>query len=512
MKSNQMSSKILSWLLLVVSLFTLTTVSFSQTKPVKGTWVTLTYQDVRFKYMNPEHINCLSPEFWEKKLIEQAEMGIEYIIIMAIANERKSFYPSDFMEPAFPKGQKSPVEAIMETADRLNMKVFMSCGWAVNGDDNLQDPEIREIQQKIMVEVSEKLKHHPSFFGWYLPVEDHVRPYLSDRAVEAVNTLTDKARNVTPGKQILISPYGLCYADMNSKIFADQIKKLKVDIIAYQDEVGCVPEPMPMKRMKEHFTILGKIHQETNIRFWANVESFTWERETNSRSSALIPAAFPRYLSQMTGVTLAGVEEVVSFTTYSMFDQPGSEIPIGQPCYSAKAYQDYMDWLSGKGRWTLLEATFKGGIMHDGVNKKIKSYVANQNVHLLTDKQLGQETTADQSWVDFGNKRMEVVIDLGKDTKIKSLAARFLHYRKESIALPSFVHFYISKNDKKYIKVKTIEMEATVNDLHDCWIDIAWTDDMDVTARYIKVEADSRNHSKIYCDEILVNPDYKIEK
>jgi len=495
--------------LIFLALFALTTFTFSQTKPVKGTWVNLTYQDVRNKYMNPAHLDYLSAGFWEKKLVEQTEMGIEYIVILAIANERKSFYPSEFMEPAYPKGQKSPVEAIMETADRLHLKVFMSCGWAIDQDDDLRKPEIREIQQKIMTEAAEKFKHHRSFFGWYLPVEDSFEPYLSDHAVDAVNTLTAKARSLTPGKQIMISPYGLCFADVNSKIFADQIKKLKVDIIAYQDEVGCVREPMPMKRMKEHFTVLGKIHRETNIRFWGNVESFTWEKGDNSRSSALIPSAFPRYLSQIVGVTLAGVEEVVSFATCGIFDQPGSEIPIGQPCNSAQAYQDYMDWRAGKGRWQLLEATFKGEVAHEGVNKKIKSIGADKNVHQLIDQKLGQETTADKSWVDFGNERMDVVIDLGKETKISTLAGRFLHFRKESIALPSLVHFYISKDDQKYIRVKTIIMEATMNDLHDCWIDIAWADNIDATARYIKVEADSRKNSKIFCDEILVNPNYK---
>ena len=158
--------------LVFLALFALSASAFSQTKPVKGTWVNLTYQDVRNKYMNPAHIDYLSAGFWEKKLIEQAGMGVEYIIILAIANEGKSFYPSGFMEPAYPKGQKSPVEAIMETADRLNMKVFMSSGWAVDQDDDLRKPEIREIQQKIMNEAAEKFRHHPSFFGWYLPVED----------------------------------------------------------------------------------------------------------------------------------------------------------------------------------------------------------------------------------------------------------------------------------------------------------------------------------------------------
>lgn len=491
---------------LFLALFVLATSLAAQTKPVKGTWVNLPYQDVRNKYMNPAHVDYMSPDFWEKKLIEQAEMGIEYIVIMAVANEQKSFYPSDFMELAYPAGAKSPVEAIMETADKHNMKVFMSCGWAIDQDDDLRKPEIREIQQRIMTETANKFKHHKSFFGWYLPVEDSFEPYLSDHAVDAVNTLTAKARSLTPGKQIMVSPYGFCNADMKNPKFAAQIKRLTVDIIAYQDEVGCVREPMPMKRMKEHFTILGQIHKETNIKFWANVESFTWEKGDNDRESALIPGAFARYLSQIVGVSKAGAEEVISFSTYGIYDKPASEMPIGQPYYSNKAYQDYMDWRNGFGRWSLLEATFKGDVNHIAVGKKVTSAPSVKDVKLLVDKKLGEETTADKEWVDFGAERMEVVIDLGNTTSINTLAARFMNFRKENISLPSLVHFYVSSNNKDFERVETVIVDKTINDLHDCWVDIALADDLKVIGRYIKIEADNRDGGRILCDEILVNP------
>lgn len=478
----------------------------AQIKPVNGTWINLSYQDGRNKYMNPAHVEYKSAQFWEKKITELSEFGIEYIVIMAVANEQKSFYPSDFMEPDYRMGEKSPVEAILETAEKHDMKVFMSSGWAINQDDDLSIPVIKETQEKIMVETATKFKHRKSFFGWYLPVEDAFEPYLSDHAVKAVNALSDKARDLTPGKKIMISPYGICYADIDSKKFEEQILKLKVDIIAYQDEIGCVREPMPMKRMKENFAKLGQIHKKTPIQFWANIESFTWEKEDNNRESALIPAAFPRYLSQMTGVSLAGAKEIISFSVFGIFDKPNSEIPIGQPCYSAKAYQDYMDWKMGKGRWKFLEATFQGEINHDGVHKKVTSREHIRSINQLTDSELGHETVEDKEWVNFGKKQMDIVIDLGKETKVNTLAGRFLHYRKQSVALPSFVHFYLSKDNKEFIRINSIEMEATKNDRFDCWIDIAITENIDSYARYIKIEADNRDNNKIYCDEIFVNP------
>ena len=45
---------------------------------------------------------------------------------------------------------------------------------------------------------------------------------------------------MTPGKKTLISPYGIGLSEFDHPDFEKQMAKLKVDIIAYQDEVGCV--------------------------------------------------------------------------------------------------------------------------------------------------------------------------------------------------------------------------------------------------------------------------------
>lgn len=59
--------------------------------PVKGTWINLVYQDVRNKYTNPVHIDNTNPELWRQKVKELSEMGIEYLVFMAVANEGKAF-------------------------------------------------------------------------------------------------------------------------------------------------------------------------------------------------------------------------------------------------------------------------------------------------------------------------------------------------------------------------------------------------------------------------------------
>ncbi len=478
-------------------------------KPLKGTWLNLPYQDVRNTYMNPAHVDCLAPAFWKTKIEEYAQMGLRYLVLMAVANDGKAFYPSSFMPAAYPAGQQSPVEAIMDAADQYGMHVFMSCGWAENQDDNIRDPKIKSLQQRIMQETAALFATNKSFYGWYLPVEDSMEPILSDEAVHAANTLTSIAKNLTPGKKVMISPYGVCYAALEDPKFAQQIKKLNVDIIAYQDEVGCVREPMPLPRVRENFKKLGKIHEGTGIEFWSNIESFTWQNEDNSRESALIPAAFPRYLSQLVAASLAGAKNVISFSVYGIIDDANSIMPIGQPIESAQAFIDFTDWKQRKGRWPLLEATFKGDVMHYaiGADIKVEGNLAKSVISdKLTDGKLGEEHTDDLNWVDFGNQNMGVILDLKKQLPINLLAARFLHYRPAGILLPAAVHFYVSKDGKQFNHLQTINLSASKNDKYDCWIDIASTAKLKTKGRYVKVVAEREANFRIVCDEILVNP------
>lgn len=113
--------------------------------------------------------------------------------------------------------------------------------------------------------------------------------------MNAVNALTEQARRLTPNKKILISPYGMVDSDFDDPEYERRLSRLKVDVITYQDEVGCVREKFPLVRLKENWQKLRTIHDKLNIALWANCETFTWEDELNDRTSALIPAAIHAY-------------------------------------------------------------------------------------------------------------------------------------------------------------------------------------------------------------------------
>jgi hypothetical protein len=483
------------------------------TKPVSGTFINFVYQDERNKYMNPAGVDETSPELWRLKIKELSEMGIEYVILMFVANEGKSFYPSGFMPPAYPAGRESPVDAIMNSADEQGVKVFMSTGWAQDQDDNPRLPGTRSVQIKIMNETAKLYSKHKSFYGWYLPCEDVVGPYLSQQAVDAVNSLTTEAKKLTPKAKVLISPYGLRLSKFNDGSFGEQIAKLKVDIVAYQDEIGCVVETLPMQHMKENFVHLREIHDKTKIELWSNNESFTWEKGLNVRPSALIPAPFPRFLSQLVGVSKAGVDEVISFAVCGILDKPDSKIPIGQPYFAGKAYKDYMDWKEGKDRWPLLAASFAGNIKHDAMNKSVIFAYPPSPAYSggnLTDGKLGKEDYTDKNWLGFEKKDMISTVDIGTNHEIKSIAVRFLTYKLKNIYLPTTVEFSVSDDGKKFKTIKTVIMDQYLNDRYDCWIDIALADHLNENARFVRVYAINGIGQWIFADEILVNPDLSV--
>ncbi len=249
--------------------------------PVTGSFMNLAYKDVRNKYINPVDSDTDDPVLWETKVRELHGMGMEYLILMEVANDGKSYYPSQLMEPQYDENKKSPVETILDEAGKLGMKVFLSTGWAQNQDDDLRIPAIKERQLQIMDEIGTLYNEKEAFYGWYLPVEDCINPIFPKHAVDVVNVLVEKAHELTPGKKTLISPYGLGLSGFDDPEYEKTLSQLKVDIIAYQDEVDCVREPTPLPELKRNWKRLRKVHDKIGIEMWANCENFTWEKGTN---------------------------------------------------------------------------------------------------------------------------------------------------------------------------------------------------------------------------------------
>lgn len=483
--------------------------SFSQkvVQPITGTFVTLQFQDLRNKYMNPPDVDQTT-EFWDTKLKEYANTGLQFIIIQFVANRGKAFYPSKIMPHAYPEGTISPVDAIMTASNKYGFNVILGAGWAYDQYDNPAKQLTLDRIKQIMEELNELYHHDPSFYGWYIPAEADLSQIITSKTmVKDINSLTVAAKKIAPNKKVMISPYGIWNADIYDRRFAQQIKKLKVDIIAYQDEVGCVREPFPIPKMKKNFKRIGEITRSAGIAFWSNIESFTWTDKPNSHLSALIPAPFARTLSQMVGASEASADRLISFSIFGVMDKPKSKFPIGQPFYANRYYKAYMNWKNGIGRWGLLEKTFFGSVPNLATGCEIKFTTNPAEKYKkgnLTNDVFGVEDFHDKEWLGFDNGKMQFVLDLGKIKKFDTIALRFLQYSPSAILFPRKLKVLLSKDGQSYQKMGVITRKDFAQDHLDCWVDIGMLSQLNAEARYIKVIANNEAESWIFCDEVIV--------
>lgn len=480
----------------------------TQVLPVTGTFINLPYQDVRNKYTNPQHIDCTDPQMWVAKVKEMKKMGMEYLVFMSVANEEKAYYPSKLMEWHYPQWRQSPVDAIMDAAAELGMKVFMSTGWAKDQDDNLRDPKIKGRQIQMMEELAGLYGKHPAFHGWYLPVEDCFGPVLTDYAVEAVNALTARARELTPSARIMISPYGIFNSDFEDPRYEQQIARLTVDIIAYQDEIGCVRERYPLIRLRENWKKLRAIHDKTGIEMWANCESFAWEKGTNDRSSALVPAPFSRFLAQQVAATAGGAEKIISFIFCGLVEDPSSPYQLGQPHWSEEFYKDYTAWMRGDCKWKIMEKTFCGNISSPVCYMTYypggEDYLIDRK---LCDGKTAYEDINDARWSRYGSGKTEIHVEFDTTDEINTVMVRMLNSHKDGIIPPSKVFLWAAEagNEDNFRLAGIADTPVFPNTGHDAFIDYVFFEGLNLKEKYLKIEFTS--DTEVYIDEIIINPE-----
>lgn len=131
--------------------------------------------------------------------------------------------------------------------------------------------------------------------------------------------------SIDPKLKMLIAPYG------TNKIVADdrfvaQLRELKCDIIAYQDEVGV--EKSTPKQTAEYFKALKAAHDKAGkSRLWADVETFAFEGA--QYRSALVPADPDRLKAQLESVS-PFVDEIIIYIYQCMMESPDAKATFGQ--------------------------------------------------------------------------------------------------------------------------------------------------------------------------------------
>jgi hypothetical protein len=267
----------------------------------------------------------------------------------------------------------------MKAAAPLSVKVWLSCEFTHTDADSVSNATLMAGRHAIMSElVAKGYTQLASFYGWYFSSE----AYLTGPAAAVpgvwtklcqpegtaanttacpscfpeafmvyIRTMANWSNTLTPGAKKFVSPYGTKSA-VASDAFVAQLQALDVDVVAYQDEVGCIRDSLPVEASRRAFAALREAHSRPGTpALWANIESFTWQKQPNFAESALIPAAFPRILAQLDAVSSV-VDRVISFTAEAIYNPPAAESaapPWGPPA-AVREWSAYTVGCRGRGR------------------------------------------------------------------------------------------------------------------------------------------------------------------
>ena len=265
---------------------------------------------------------------------------MKYLVLLAIAKGGKAFYPSSQL-PRLETACADPIEAMLSAADRCGIRFFISSDWYGEWDHHaLTNPDRVKKRFQMMEEVAQRYSGHRSFHGWYWPNEACLTPYFTEEFMGYVNSSSQEARRLTPKAKTLTAPYGTSKARCD-ETFVRQLERLDVDIIAYQDEVGCLR--MNPTESERAFATLRQAHARVPQRaLWADVETFAWEGPPNKQESALIPAPWERVRQQIEAVS-AHVDEILIYQYQGLMNRPHSPAFAGHP-QSCELYEGYVSW------------------------------------------------------------------------------------------------------------------------------------------------------------------------
>lgn len=314
-------------------------------KPITGSWFEFQqHSRVEGELYNPA-LAAFTEAQWRTQLREMREAGMEYIPLLATALDDRAYFPTDIYPPTEELSCADPIEMLMDEADKLGMKLFISTGYYGNWmetERNMTEPERLDRMLRAMEQLAELYGSHPSFYGWYYPDECWLREHIPEQFARYVNLASAQAHRLDSRYRTLIAPYG------TKDIVADdryirELEKLDVDFVAYQDEVGV--RKSSTEDTPRYYEALHRAHEKAGrSAIWADVEVFVHQGQTYK--SPLIPATFERVKRQLEAVS-PYVDRILIYQYQGMMNKPGSAAFAGPP-ESVRLYQDYMAWVSAK--------------------------------------------------------------------------------------------------------------------------------------------------------------------
>lgn len=247
-----------------------------------------------------------SEKQWADELRAMKALGMETIIISAVAHDEYAFYRSSRFPLWQECGTDDPLSTLLKLAEEEGIQVFVglySWDWQRGGEFD----EFAKRCLAVADEVWQRYGKHKAFVGWYLlSWEIENAPHEENIVVQAYRKVIAHLRSLTPKHPILIAPYFTLA--ITPQAFGEGWQKLlsvlKPDIVALQDGVGCERNLTP-QNIRPYFAALKEACDRHGVRLWSDLEVF-------DIPSGWQPAPLDRIFAQYVAVRDL-VERVVIF-------------------------------------------------------------------------------------------------------------------------------------------------------------------------------------------------------
>jgi hypothetical protein len=235
-----------------------------------GAWLDGTFIQYSPRVMAPE-----AQERLVRDLDAVREAGMRLLIVQRLAVGPRSFIPET--------GAPDPTELLLSSADKHDMQVFLGLvedgrWWQTPFDQSFLD-ELTQRSIDIARKARDQYGKHPSFAGWYIPLETwDVCPHDKIELVAGVfRRIAEGCRALTPDKPVGFAPFYTGF--VKPKDFAALYEKFlpaaKLDILMLQDGVGARGWDDKVETVKPYFKAMQKVCKDNNVQLWADVENFT---------------------------------------------------------------------------------------------------------------------------------------------------------------------------------------------------------------------------------------------
>jgi len=247
-----------------------------------------------------------SEKQWDSELASMRKMGMDTLLIDAIARDDSAFGKVDGY-PLFANcGTTDPLQTILDASLKYHIKVYVGLyAWNWDTQTSADFVEFGKRCKSVAESVWQQYGKHKAFGGWYVlgwelgdvSAADSVGVLLYSQVVSQLRTLA-------PKMPIVMAPYFSLDAtpEQMEKYWRNALPLIKPDVLALQDGVGCGRKLTP-ENVKPYFKAVANACKSVKVKLWADVEVF-------DIPAGWIPAPADRIVEQLKSVS-PYVEKIV---------------------------------------------------------------------------------------------------------------------------------------------------------------------------------------------------------